>query len=196
MATKTKVPTTKEKKSAPSKAQMVRTANGEKARKDAIEEIGKRIDAIGTTAAELSEQQPATGKPAQEAAQPPDVRVGGPEEAGATTSLPLVKTTPRRRRAKDTGKADKQRKREKPKHLGGLDAAAQVLAEAGKPMSCSEIVDVMLERKLWTTTGKTPHATIYAGIIREVAAKGRESRFRKTGRGMFEVTGVTKGGNA
>jgi hypothetical protein len=34
---------------------------------------------------------------------------------------------------------------------------------------------------------KTPGATIYAAIIREIAVKGDKSRFRKTERGNFEL---------
>jgi hypothetical protein len=69
----------------------------------------------------------------------------------------------------------------------GLDAAAQVLAKAGKPLSAKEIVERMLEGGLWRTAGKTPHATIYAAMIREIAAKGDEARFRKVGPGQFEL---------
>jgi hypothetical protein len=74
----------------------------------------------------------------------------------------------------------------------GLDAAVAVLAEAGKPMNTKAIVERMLSTGLWKTNGKTPAATIYAAIIREVAAKGDKSRFRKTDRGMFELTAVGK----
>ena len=45
----------------------------------------------------------------------------------------------------------------------------------------------MLAKGLWKTSGKTPAATIYAAIIREIAAKGSESRFRKVERGKFEL---------
>ena len=31
-------------------------------------------------------------------------------------------------------------------------------------------------------------ATVYSAIIREIAVKGKDSRFRKTARGMFELT--------
>jgi len=81
-------------------------------------------------------------------------------------------------------KADKPKKERKP---SGLDAAAQVLGEAGEPLNAKEIVDRMLERKLWSTGGKTPHATIYAAMIREIAAKGSDSRFRKVERGKFAL---------
>ena len=69
--------------------------------------------------------------------------------------------------------------------LSGLDAAARVLGEASEPLRCAEIVRRMLEQGLWSTTGRTPAATINAAIIREIATKGDQSRFRKTGRGLF-----------
>jgi hypothetical protein len=75
--------------------------------------------------------------------------------------------------------------------LSALDAAAQVLAEADKPMRAVEMVEVMQAKGLWTSPGgKTPEATLYAGIIREIAAKGEKARFRKTDRGMFTAAGA------
>ena len=73
------------------------------------------------------------------------------------------------------------------KPLSGLDAAAKVLADAGQPMRARELVNTMIERGLWKSGGKTPWATIYAAMTREVAAKGKASRFRKTDRGLFTV---------
>ena len=84
-----------------------------------------------------------------------------------------------------------QKKDRKP---SGLDAAVAVLAEAGKPMNCGDMVRRMLETGLWKTSGKTPSSTIYAAIITEISKKGATSRFRKTDRGMFELTEVGKGG--
>jgi len=81
-------------------------------------------------------------------------------------------------------KADKPAKQRKP---SGLDAAAQVLAEAGEPLGCKEMVDRMLAKGYWQTQGKTPAATIYAAIIREIATKGDDSRFRKVDRGKFAL---------
>ena len=71
------------------------------------------------------------------------------------------------------------------KRASGLDAAAKVLGEVGEPMSCKAIVEKMLADKLWQTKGKTPQSTIYAAIVREIAAKGDASRFKKTERGKF-----------
>ena len=75
------------------------------------------------------------------------------------------------------------------KRPSGLDAAAKVLAEAGEPLSAKEITVRALEAGYWQTKGLTPASTIYAAIIREIAQKGEGSRFRKGGRGQFELAG-------
>jgi hypothetical protein len=72
------------------------------------------------------------------------------------------------------------------KKLSQLDAAAQVLAETREPMNCKELVDAMAAKGYWTSPGgKTPHATLYSAILREMATKGAEARFKKTERGHF-----------
>lgn len=71
--------------------------------------------------------------------------------------------------------------------MSGLDAAARVLAASGKPMTSQEMVDAMSSKGLWKSSGATPHATIYAAIIREIGKKGSASRFRKTERGHFTI---------
>jgi restriction system protein len=98
--------------------------------------------------------------------------------------------------AKDTKAAKKAPKAKgeakKRDGMSGLDAAAKVLADAGKPMNCKEMVETMLAKGLWKTGGRTPAATIYAAIIREIAAKGKDARFRKTDRGQFEATAAAR----
>ena len=72
------------------------------------------------------------------------------------------------------------------KKLSAIDAAAQVLAASKEPMNAKEMIEAMAAKGLWTSPGgKTPHATLYSAIIREVATKGKESRFVKTERGKF-----------
>ena len=71
--------------------------------------------------------------------------------------------------------------------MSGLDAAAKVLAEAGEPMNAKAIVEAMLAKGLWQTEGKTPAATIYSAMFREIKAKGDASRFRVAERGKFAV---------
>lgn len=73
-------------------------------------------------------------------------------------------------------------RKEKPIKAGmsGLDAAALVLKEAKVPMGAKEIVASIQERKLSPKLGgATPHATIYAAMITEIAKKGAESRFAR-----------------
>ena len=72
---------------------------------------------------------------------------------------------------------------------GGLDAAAQVLAQAKEPLSCKDLVERMLAQGLWQTNGKTPAATIYSAILREIMTRGDAARFRKADRGRFTLAG-------
>ena len=75
------------------------------------------------------------------------------------------------------------------KKLSALDAAAKVLAETGQPMSCKEMIEAMAQKGYWSSPdGKTPASTLYSGIIKEIATKGKESRFQKTDRGRFVRT--------
>ena len=88
--------------------------------------------------------------------------------------------------AKDKKKATRANTgAQKAKKPSGLDAAAKVLAEADEPLSSKQMVERMLEKGYWKTSGKTPHATIYAAILRELQKKGDDARFRKVARGKF-----------
>jgi len=82
------------------------------------------------------------------------------------------------------GKKAKPKKTRKP---GLMDAAIQVMGETGEPMNCKDVVAKVLEQGLWTTNGKTPHATLYASILREIQKKGDDARFVKTERGKFSL---------
>lgn len=114
-----------------------------------------------------------------------------------TKTTKSAATTARKPRAKavEPAKPDKQvkpapasaavPKPAKVKKASGLDAAAQVLKDAKQPMRCKDIVQIMLDKGMWTSGGKTPHATIYAAILREIQTKGDKARFKKTDRGLF-----------
>lgn len=74
----------------------------------------------------------------------------------------------------------------KPKRTSAIDAAAIVLKDVGRPLNCKELIEMMAARELWQSpNGKTPEATLYAAILRELKAKGDAARFRKVGRGQF-----------
>jgi hypothetical protein len=96
--------------------------------------------------------------------------------------------------AKKTSTKPATKKQPKPaaKKVSALDAAAQVLAESGGSMTTGELIEVMAQKKLWASpNGKTPSATLYAAILRELNTKGKDSRFQKTEPGKFAATGAT-----
>ena len=77
--------------------------------------------------------------------------------------------------------------------MSALDAAARVLAESGEPMNAKAIIEAMATEGYWTSPGgKTPHATLYAAILREIGVKGDASRFRRTTKGHFAAVGTTE----
>ncbi len=71
--------------------------------------------------------------------------------------------------------------------LSGLDAAAKILTKAKGPMGCKDMVEQAITQGLWSPGGKTPHATLYAAIIREISKKGKNARFKKVDRGRFSL---------
>src|SRR5262245_60553771 len=69
-----------------------------------------------------------------------------------------------------------------------LDAAAKVLGESKEPLTTKEMIEKMATKKYWISPGgKTPAATLYSAILREINAKGKEARFKKTERGHFTL---------
>jgi hypothetical protein len=75
-------------------------------------------------------------------------------------------------------------------HVSALSAAVLVLASApAEGMTTKAMIDAMIEQKLWTSPkGKTPEASLYAAIIREIDRKGKAARFKKVDRGHFVLT--------
>jgi vancomycin resistance protein YoaR len=107
-------------------------------------------------------------------------------EAAATAKETPVPTAPSPSEAPAKTKAPKAKAEPKPKKVSALDAAAKVLGEQGKPMTCQEMIEEMSRKKYWSSpNGATPQATLYAAILREIKVKGKEARFQKTDRGKF-----------
>jgi len=89
-----------------------------------------------------------------------------------------------------TPKAKASTDGEAPKNLSALDAAAQVLAKAKKPMNAKELVEEMAAKGLWKSPGgKTPAATLSAAIGTEISHKGADARFRKVSPGHWKHAG-------
>ncbi|MDQ7014634.1 MAG: HTH domain-containing protein [Planctomycetota bacterium] len=108
----------------------------------------------------------------------------GGKKAATTPAKPKAAT--RAKTAAARGKAHPKPEPAAAKRTSAIDAAAQVVAEHGGEMSAREMVKAMADKGLWSSpSGKTPDATLYSAITREISAKGTNSRFKKTGRGRF-----------
>jgi hypothetical protein len=151
------------------------------------EAVGKAISIyLGTERSTVMSKQKKTAKATGEAKRSTHKRAQGAR--GAKTAAKAMKPTkvaPERNtaqqgapQAQETGKAKK---------TGLLDAAILVMREAGQPMNTKEVVDAVLAKGLWKSDGKTPAATLYSSILREIQKKGEDSRFVKTERGKFSL---------
>ena len=109
--------------------------------------------------------------------------------AEAATLKPAAKNGEPKLAAKPVGGSKAKSVHAKPtenKHVSALDAAASVLQKFGKPMRSRELINAMSEKGLWSSPrGKTPWATLYSSMIREISTAGRASRFKKVDRGAF-----------
>ena len=108
--------------------------------------------------------------------------------ASKRTTTGATKATPKKAPVK-TKQTDKPAdKKPAQKKTSALDAAAAVLADAKGPMTTKEMIEAMAAKKLWSSPGgKTPERTLYSAILREIATKGKEARFKKTERGKFAL---------
>jgi len=140
---------------------------------------------------------PATDTPTTEAV---GTETAGTEAAGTGTNLRLASTkakaatTPAAKKSTKTPGTPKAKKAApiakkaapQDQKLSALDAAAKVLQESGQPMNCPEMIAAMAAKGYWTSpAGKTPAATLYAALLREIKIKGAQARFHKTARGHF-----------
>jgi hypothetical protein len=94
-------------------------------------------------------------------------------------------------KAKRAAKADAKAIGQAPnveQRLSQIEAAVEILRAVGEPMTCKAMVEVMSAKGLWTSpAGKSPDATLYASILRELARKGRDARFVKAAPGRFAL---------
>lgn len=124
----------------------------------------------------------------------------------ATKPAPAAKPKPKaatpRAKAKDATRSavaaheanpTKPGKAPKTPHVSALSAAVLVLASApAAGMTTKAMVEAMVEQKLWASPkGKTPEASLYAAITREIGKKGVNARFKKVDRGHFVLAEAT-----
>jgi hypothetical protein len=154
---------------------------------------GRDEDEPATNAAEKAESSQAEPETVPEATETPTLKATVPTPEPAAESRPAqadaasepeqTASKPKRRRKDATEPQQKK--------LSALDAAARVLAETGAPMGCKELIGAMAGKGYWTSPGgKTPDATLYSAIAREIAMKGDQARFTKAGRGRFGPRGA------
>jgi hypothetical protein len=96
------------------------------------------------------------------------------------SETPASSTQPRTSKSRGLPKAKGQ------KQMSCLDAAAKLLTETGQAMTCQELIAAIATKGYWTSpAGKTPEATLYAAIVREIRTKKEHARFRKTAPGRL-----------
>lgn len=189
-------------------------AHTDRLRKEVLKEIGQRIVTAkilshlkpesADSGSKASTPQASHGKPSASAspngaggamnprahseqgapskAKPTTPKIPDPSKNGKGAKPPKAAPT----KPASTSKVAIASKARKPRPLSALDAAAQVLAATKKPMRAADLVDALAAKNLWKSpNGKTPSATLSAAITREIAAKGKNARFRKAERGLF-----------
>lgn len=109
---------------------------------------------------------------------------------GKQKAIRQTKTNPQSPNAKPAGQPNTKTAKAPaaPKKLSALDAAAKVLEEANAALTTGEMIEQMAAKGYWTSPGgKTPAATLYSAILRELKSKGAAARFAKAGRGKFSL---------
>jgi hypothetical protein len=175
----------------------VEAASGKEALKKARQRYGAvSVERREPVAGERVETQPdspmetAVPAPKAKTAQGKRRRGNRAQVLGTSTTPPATGTSPEANGTPTaTPRGGAGRSEAKPKERSALDAAAQVLAEAGTALSCQEMIAAMAEKGYWTSPqGRTPAATLYSAILRELKTKGAAARIRKTDRGRFART--------
>jgi len=102
---------------------------------------------------------------------------------------------PNKSKSKTSNAKTKNEKHAKPKtakpdgKMSCVAAAIKVLGESKEPMNAKQMIEAMETNGYWQSPGgKTPHATLYSAILRDLA-KGDDSRFVKVERGLFTTRG-------
>ena len=114
-----------------------------------------------------------------------------PPAKGMATAAPPPVGTDRPAKPEKLPKSKARSSATPVRKLSALDAAAKVLGETGRAMTCPELIAAMAAKGYWTSPGgKTPASTLYAACLREIKTKGEGARFTKTERGKFALRGT------
>ena len=108
------------------------------------------------------------------------------EDDDGRTCSKCMEPAPNDKKTTKPAKPAKKAATPKKEGLSAIDAAAKLLSETKEALTTKEMVEQMAAKGYWKTPGgKTPHATLYSAILREINVKGSDSRFKKTERGKF-----------
>lgn len=136
---------------------------------------------------------PSTAKAAHSPRRRARVAVAKPRSNTKDNPLP---ERPAKRRSRSKGSPSAPRRAKS--RLSALDAAAQVLGalppkERAAGLSAPDLIERMAKAKLWTSPGgKTPAATLYAAMLREIAGRGPASRFARVAPGRFSAAAASQ----
>lgn len=144
-------------------------ASTEKARNEAIKAIDQRL-----AGGKQDHEVPSAKETANNAA------LADYAATKATGAPNADKAAPSRKPAKDAARANVAAH----KRTSGLDLAARALEGSKEPLGAKALAERAIAAG-WKTSGRTPEATTYSAIIREMRSKGKASRFAKAGRGLF-----------
>jgi hypothetical protein len=155
---------------------------------NAVEATATELNAASADTAAATDMQPLASDPLAAPTEPAAATEGPPTpatDAAAGPPAAASEPTPTASKPKRQRKAPAEPQEKK---LSAIDAAAKVLAETHTPMNCQELIDAMAGKGYWTSPGgKTPAATLYSALLREVTTKGDHARFTKTERGKFDL---------
>jgi hypothetical protein len=144
--------------------------------------VPTEMEAVAREQTPATDTQNAEVPPAEPSPEAPTLAEQTAEKPETPSAVAKQPRTRKPQQAADDGQAKK---------LSALDAAAKVLGETDQAMSCQEMITQMAAKGYWTTPGgKTPAATLYSAIAREITAKGADSRFQKADRGKFARNGA------
>lgn len=141
--------------------------------------IGKSTDPYTTQLTDWAEPLPAFD--------PSDPSAGAKWKVKPKTKRAKAVYGPEGRPPRGPGKKNRPRvKKVKVPYVSQLDAAYVALSKAPEPLSIPDLLAAIKKGGLWKSeNGKTPGATLSAALIREIAKKGSDSRFRKTAPGRY-----------
>lgn len=75
-----------------------------------------------------------------------------------------------------------------------LEAAEVVLRDEGGPLHYRDLLEKIFKRRLWTSEGQTPEATLNSRLSRDIQEGGTDSRFIRVAAGTFDLREVRRQG--